>query len=102
MRGGSGLRTRLRIGLTIKALRRSRKMTQQGLAAAIGRHVNTVARWEGSGIEPGHAALPLIAAVFRKSAKRSDVDRLLSDANADDEDGVRLVADLQQTRLSPS
>jgi transcriptional regulator with XRE-family HTH domain len=66
-------------GLLIRRLRKGRRMSQQALAAAIGVHVNTVARWECAGIDPHHKALPLIAAALRLPAMplaRADLARL--------------------------
>jgi transcriptional regulator with XRE-family HTH domain len=51
-------------GLRIRRLRRSNQMSQRALAAAVGVHVNTVARWESTGIEPDHPRLPSIAAAL--------------------------------------
>lgn len=36
----------------------------------IGVHVNTVARWECDGIDPGHQGLPLIAAALQCSLEQ--------------------------------
>jgi transcriptional regulator with XRE-family HTH domain len=52
-------------GLRIRRLRRSSRMSQQALAAAVGVHVNTVGRWESTGIEPDHPRLPSIAAALQ-------------------------------------
>ena len=54
-------------GLRIRRLRRSNRMSQQALAAAVGVHVNTMARWESTGIEPDHPRLPSIAAALHCS-----------------------------------
>lgn len=51
-------------GLRIRRLRRSRTMSQRALAAAVDVHVNTVGRWESTGIEPDHPRLPSIAAAL--------------------------------------
>ena len=58
-------------GLRIRRLRRSNRMSQQALAAAVGVHVNTMARWESStGIEPDHPRLPSIAAALHCSLEQ--------------------------------
>ena len=67
-----------KLGILIKRLRRSRNMSQQSLAAAVGVHVNTVARWERDGIDPHHDALPRIAAALTGG----EIDATSSDANA--------------------
>ena len=54
-------------GSKIRRLRQSKNMSQQALAAAIGVHVNTVARWERDGIDPRQDALPQIAAALECS-----------------------------------
>ena len=58
------------VGLRIRRLRRSNRMSQQALAAAVGVHVNTVGRWESTGIEPDHPRLPSIAAALRCSLEQ--------------------------------
>ena len=59
-----------KIGLRIRRLRRSKNQSQQALAAAVGRHVNTLARWESTGIDPRHGAIPLIAAALQCPQER--------------------------------
>ena len=56
--------------LRIRRLRRSNRMSQQALAAAVGVHVNTMARWESTGIEPDHPRLPSIAAALHCSLEQ--------------------------------
>jgi transcriptional regulator with XRE-family HTH domain len=49
------------LGARIRRMRQTQNRTQAWLAAEIGVHVNTVARWERFGINPEHRALPRIA-----------------------------------------
>ena len=62
-----------RVGLRIRRLRTSNRMSQQALATAVGVHVNTVARWERNGIDPRHKLLPSIAAVLNGDGREKGI-----------------------------
>lgn len=71
-----------KLGELIRRLRRSRNISQQALALALGVHEHTVARWERDGIDPRHAALPQIAAALTSEGN----------ADADVDDALRMSA----------
>lgn len=70
---------RLKIGETIKILRRSREMTQEELAEQLGVTCQSVSRWETGSCYPDMEMLPVIAGAFGVT-----VDHLLGlDAQAE-------------------
>lgn len=75
-------------GARIRRLRKGRNLSQQALAAAVGVHVNTVARWESDGIDPHHPMMPLIAAALCCPLERLTGEPFISYRRADGADGV--------------
>lgn len=52
---------------TIRQLREAQGWTQEDLAAKVGVHTNTVARWERGKVQPGRQSWLLLSRVFRRA-----------------------------------
>lgn len=62
-----GASAKKKIGLRIRRQRKSLGQSQQALAAVVGVHINTVARWELTGVDPNHKDMPFIAGALQCS-----------------------------------